>query len=39
MTLACARSVSATLGLSPLMVCVLRLSTLLRLEVALLGTA
>ena len=33
-----ARSVSATLGLSPLMVCVLTQSTLLRLQVALLGT-
>ena len=37
-TLACACSVSATLGLPPLMVCVLFLSTLLRLQVALPGT-
>ena len=35
-TLACARSVSATLGLPPLTACVLSLSTLLRLQVALL---
>ena len=37
-TLACAHSVSATLGLPSLMVCVLSLSTLLRLWVALPGT-
>ena len=37
-TLAYARSVSATLGLPPLMACVLSQSTLLRLQVALLGT-
>ena len=37
-TLACARSVSATLGLPPLTACVLSLSTLLRLQVALPGT-
>ena len=36
-TLACACSVSATLGLPPLMVCVLSQSTLLRLQVALQG--
>ena len=35
--LACARSVWATLGLSPLKVCVLSWSTLLRLQVALQG--
>ena len=37
-TLACAHSVSATMGLPPLTACVLSLSTLLRLQVALLGT-
>ena len=37
-TLVCARTVSATLSLSPLRACVLSLSTLLRLQVALLGT-
>ena len=34
----CAHSISATLGLPPLRVCVLSLSTVLRLQVALLGT-
>ena len=37
-TLACARSVLATLGLPSLTACVLSLSTLLRLQVALPGT-
>ena len=37
-TLACVCSVSATLGLPPLTACVLSLSTLLRLQVALRGT-
>ena len=37
-TLACARIDSATLGLPPLTACVLSLSTLLRLQVALRGT-
>ena len=37
-TLACAHSVSASLGLPPLMACMLSLSTLLRLQVAVLGT-
>ena len=37
-TLVCVRSVSATLGLPLLTVCVLSLSTLLRLQVALPGT-
>ena len=37
-TVVCVRSVSATLRLAPLTACVLSLSTLLRLYVALLGT-